>query len=181
MYNLLNMGLAWPMLYIFFGAGAYPGVNLPITVLVGFVPILIIAFLFYYFTVAFPRSGGDYVWVSRIVHPAIGFMESFGIVVFNLSFIGPVSGWMMTYGFGTMFTNLAIATGNPSYLSLAAAAGSANSILLGSFVVLVAIIMAAAFGLKNTFRYQWTTFLVMIVGLAVFLITLDLVAGSLSE
>lgn len=172
MYNLLNMGLAWPMLYVFFAASAYPGVNLPVTVPIAFFPILIIALLYYYFTVAFPRSGGDYVWVSRLVHPAIGFMESFGIVVFNLSFIGPVSGWMMTYGFSTMFTDLAVATGNSGYLSLATAASSQNSILIGSFLVLVAIVMAAAFGLRNTFRYQWVTFLVMIVGLVVFLVTL---------
>jgi amino acid transporter len=175
MYNLLNMGLAWPMLYLFFGASAYPGVNLPVTVLVGFFPILVIALLFYYLTAAFPRTGGDYVWVSRIVHPAIGFMESFGIVVFNLSFIGPVSGWFMTFGFSTMFTDLAIATGNSSYLSLASAAASQSSVLIGSVLVLIAIIMAGAIGLKNTFRYQWATFIIMMVGLAVFLLAF---AGS---
>jgi len=172
MYNLLNMGLAWPMLYIFFAASAYPGANLPITVLVAFFPILVIAFLFYYMTITFPRTGGDYVWVSRIVHPAVGFMESFGIVVFNLSFIGPVSGWIMIYGFGTMFTNLSVATGNPAYLTLAGIATSPNVVLLGSLVVLAAIILAGAFGLRNTFRYQWVTFIVMVVGLAAFLIAL---------
>jgi len=175
MFNLLNMGLAWPFLYIFFAASAYPGVNLPITVIIGLFPNLIIALLYYYLTVAFPRTGGDYVWVSRLVHPAIGFMESFAVVVFFLSFIGPVSGWFMSFGFSTMFTNLAIATGNPAYLSYASMAASQNWLLVGSLLVLAAIVMAAAFGLKNTFRYQWTTFIVMIIGLSVFLITL---AGS---
>lgn len=170
MYNLLNMGLAWPLLYGFFAAGAYPGVNLPIAVLVALPPNLIIALLFYYLSVAFPRTGGDYVWVSRLVHPAIGFMESFAIVVFFLGFVGPVSGFAMTYGFSTMFTNLAIATGNTGYMALASAVASQNSILIGSLLTLVAIVLGAAFGLKNTFRFQWTFFIIMIAGLAVFLV-----------
>ena len=108
MFNLLNMGLGWPLLYSFFGAGTYPGVNLPLTVLVALVPNFFIALLYYYLSVAMPFSGGDYVWVSRLVHPAIGFMESFAIFVFYLGFIGPVSGFAMTFGLGTMFTNLGV-------------------------------------------------------------------------
>jgi len=36
----------------------------------------------------------------------------------------------------------------------------------------VTIVIAAAFGLRNTFRYQWATFLVMAIGLATFLMAL---------
>ncbi len=169
MFNLLNMGTPWPLLYIFFAGAAYPGVNTPITVLIGLVPNLIIALLYYYLTVAFPRTGGDYVWVSRLVHPAVGFMESFALVVFFLSFIGPVSGWLMTFGLATIYNNLAVVTGNAAYSSLAATLASQNSILVGSLFVLLVVILAAAFGLRNTFRYQWITFVLILVGLAVFL------------
>ncbi len=172
MFNLLNMGMPWPLLYIFFAGSAYQGVNTPITVLIGLPANLLIALLYYYLTVAFPRTGGDYVWVSRLVHPAIGFMESFAVVVFFLSFIGPVSGWLMTYGFSTMFYNLAVATGDKGYLALAGFAASQNVVLVGSLVVLAAIVLAAAFGLKKSFRYQWATFVILAVGMAVFLVVL---------
>lgn len=170
MFNLLNMGLAWPLLYIFFAGAVYQGINTPITVLIGLPGNLIIAVLFYYLTVAFPRTGGDYVWVSRLVHPAIGFMESFAVVVFFLGFIGPVSGWFVTYGLAGILNNLGVATKNASYFSLATTLANSNSILVGSLVVLAAIILAAVFGTKASFRYQWGTFILMFVGIVTFLV-----------
>jgi amino acid transporter len=172
MFNLLNMGLPWPLLYIFFAGSTYVGIDTPLTVILAFAPNLLIAGLFYYMTSAFPRTGGDYVWVSRIIHPAVGFMESFGVVVFFLSFIGPVSGWLMIYGLGTMLLNLSVATGNASYATLASSVTSTNSVLIGSLLVLIIIIFAAAVGVKNTFRYTWVTFIVVAIGLAVFLLAL---------
>jgi amino acid transporter len=169
MFNLLNMGLPWPLLYIYFAGAAYQGVDTPVTVLIALAPNLVIAVLYFYMTSAFPRTGGDYVWVSRILHPSIGFMESFGVVVFFLSFIGPVSGWLMTYGLGTMLVNLSVVTGNSGYLTLANEVSAQNSVLLGSLIVLVIVVMAAAVGIKNTFRYQWVTFIAVLAGLAVFL------------
>ncbi|MGA3109942.1 MAG: APC family permease [Candidatus Bathyarchaeia archaeon] len=172
MFNLLNMGLGWPLLYSFFGASVYAGVNLPLAVLVGLVPNFFIALLYYYLSVAMPRSGGDYVWVSRLVHPAVGFMESFAIFVFYLGFIGPVSGFAMTFGLGTMFTNLSIITGNTAYAALASAVASQNSILIGSLLILVVLIGTAVFGLKSSFKLQWATFVLMVLGVVVFLVAL---------
>ena len=172
MFNLLNMGLPWPLLYIYFAGATYQGIDTPLTVILAFAPNLLIAGLYYYMTSAFPRTGGDYVWVSRIIHPAVGFMESFGVVVFFLSFIGPVSGWLMTYGLGTMLVNLSIATGHTGYLTLANDVTSTNSVLLGSLMVLVIVVLAAAVGIKNTFRYTWVTFIVVVAGLTVFLVAL---------
>ena len=178
MFNLLNMGLAWPLLYIFFAGAAYQGINTPITVLIGLPGNLLIALLFYYLTTAFPRTGGDYVWVSRLVHPAIGFMESFAVVVFFLGFIGPVSGWFMTYGLAGILNNLGVATKNASYFSLATSLATSNSILIGSLVVLAAIVLAAVFGTKASFRYQWATFILMFVGIVTFLIVVGTTSPS---
>ncbi|MDA4130815.1 MAG: APC family permease [Thaumarchaeota archaeon] len=177
MFNLLNMGLAWPLLYIFFAGLAYQGINTPITVLIGLPGNLVIALLFYYLTTAFPRTGGDYVWVSRLVHPAIGFMESFAVVVFFLGFIGPVAGWFVTFGLAGIFNNLGVATGNTSYFSLATSLSSTNSVLVGSLVVLAAIVLGAVFGTKISFRYQWATFILMFVGIVTFLV----VVGTTSQ
>lgn len=172
MYNLLDMGLAWPLVYMFFASSGYPGANLPITVLVGFFPNLIIALLFYYLSVAMPRTGGDYVWCSRLVHPAIGFMESFAVVAFWLSYSGPVDGFLVPYGIGSMFTNLAVATGNPGYLNLATMFSGQMPLLIGSLVVVATVILVAGFGLRNAFKFQWATFILTVIGVAIFLIVL---------
>jgi amino acid transporter len=172
MYNVLNMGTPWPFLYIFFAGAAYPGVNTPLTVLIGLLPNLLIALLYYYMTVAFPRTGGDYVWVSRLLHPSIGFMESWALVIFFLSFFGPVSGWFLTYGLSTMYVNLAVVTGNQAYLATATALSSQYALLIGSLAVVAVTMIAGAVGLKNTFRFQWATFIIIMIGIAIFLIAL---------
>lgn len=65
--NILAMGVSYFMVFAFFASLLYPGVNLPYTVLVTLVPCVVVATIYYLFTVSMPRTGGDYVWVSRVV------------------------------------------------------------------------------------------------------------------
>lgn len=172
MFNVLCMGIAWAFIYIFFAAAAYPGADLPMSMLLGLPPNLVIALLYYYLSVALPRTGGDYVWCTRLVHPAIGFMQSFAVVLFWLSYSGPVDAFLNSYGISGIFTNLSIATGNTDYLKLAAIINSPTSVLIGSLGVVVVVTLFAAFGLRNTFRFQWATFIAMSIGVAAFAIAL---------
>ena len=119
MFNLLNMGIPWTFLYLFFAALLFPGVNLPLTVLLGFPLVVVTALTYYFLTSIMPRTGGDFVWVGRIIHPSIGFMNNFALAIFFLAFMGPVSGWLFQYGIGTILLNLTADTGNAFYANLA--------------------------------------------------------------
>jgi APA family basic amino acid/polyamine antiporter len=89
---------------LFFNVAAFVGVGLtlyPIFYSLGFVPIwkfagiseyawaaivagifcAILAMIFASLTSVMPRSGGDYVFTSRIVHPFVGWMESWTLVI----------------------------------------------------------------------------------------------------
>src|SRR5438067_9183381 len=95
---------------LFFNVAAFVGVGLtlyPIFYSLGFVPIwkfggtseyawaavvagifvAILALIFASLTSVMPRSGGDYVFTSRIVHPFLGWMESWTLVIASVLII----------------------------------------------------------------------------------------------
>src|ERR1700722_6021221 len=48
---------------------------------------VLLAMIFSSLTSVMPRSGGDYVFTSRIIHPALGWMESFTLVIASVLII----------------------------------------------------------------------------------------------
>jgi len=95
---------------LFFNVAAFVGVGLtlyPIFYSLGFVPVwkfggiseyawaaivagvfcAILALIFASLTSVMPRSGGDYVFTSRIVHPFLGWMESWTLVIASILII----------------------------------------------------------------------------------------------
>src|SRR5207247_1521012 len=63
-YNLSNMALPLGVILMFFGASIYQGVNYPLAIVIALPGVLVMGLIYYLFSVAFPRTGGDYVWVS---------------------------------------------------------------------------------------------------------------------
>jgi basic amino acid/polyamine antiporter, APA family len=95
---------------LFFNVAAFVGVGLtlyPIFYSLGFVPVwkfggiseyawaaivagifcTILALIFASLTSVMPRSGGDYVFTSRIVHPFVGWLESWSLVIASILII----------------------------------------------------------------------------------------------
>jgi APA family basic amino acid/polyamine antiporter len=54
----------------------FPGVNMIWSFAIAAVMALFFGLVYVFLTQIMPRSGGDYVWVSRILHPSVGFAVS---------------------------------------------------------------------------------------------------------
>jgi amino acid transporter len=93
-YNVLTMGLIFPWTYLW-GPFAAPGANIALGIAIAMVAQLFIAGAYVWLASAMPRSGGDYVFQSRIFSGPIGFISVFsGFVVWILQWVA-LSGWLM--------------------------------------------------------------------------------------
>src|SRR5260370_35992308 len=59
----------------------WPNANVLISFLISIPLVFCFGMVCLYFTVAMPRSGGDYVWVSRVLGPGSGFGANLALTV----------------------------------------------------------------------------------------------------
>jgi len=96
--NIVWSGHMWAFIYVVGASVLFPGVDLPITPLIVFPLIVLQIIPFYFFSIAMPRAGGDYIWVSRTLHPILGFSWNFLFAMMQVSFVGIISGWVLDPG-----------------------------------------------------------------------------------
>src|SRR5436190_478519 len=129
--NVMFMAPTAIFVYGIWGAGSYPGINLPVTALLA-IPISLVVGLFYaLYSVAMPRSGGDYIWVSRTMHPTVGFAINFFLFIGLLSVAGAYVPW---------FTQLAL----PPLLYYNGLPGPATTVSTNEFTFVAAIFVSLA-------------------------------------
>src|SRR4029077_15382934 len=113
-YNILTMGLIFPWTYLW-APGALPGGHLVWGSILAMILEIPIALAYVWLSTALPRSGGDYVFQSRVFGGGVGFslvMSGFLILIPQW---GALSGWLLSYlGFASLFLGLGGTTGSPS-------------------------------------------------------------------
>ncbi len=105
-YNILTMGLIFPWTYLW-APGALPGGKLVWGILLAMVIEIPIALVYVWLSTALPRSGGDYVFQSRVFGGGVAFtVVMSGYVIWILQWVA-LSGWLLSYlGFAPLFLGL---------------------------------------------------------------------------
>jgi amino acid transporter len=100
--NFVSIGLMAVLVFLF-STAFYPGANLYVTSLLTLAIVLPTSLVFAFFAAAMPRSGGDYVYVSRVLHPGLGMMSSFNNTIWWGIYGGVPSAFFALYGLGPFF------------------------------------------------------------------------------
>src|SRR5918912_796086 len=136
----------------------WPGANMVVSFLIATPLVFCTGLVYLYFTVAMPRSGGDYVWVSRALHPLLGFLVNVSLTFVFLTWVA--------FNFTTM-----MGTFIPS---LGYVAGYTWSLTQGQ-QLLIATVLTLAFGalmvagVKRVARYMAALFVIVWIGMALWL------------
>lgn len=153
-YNVLTMGLIFPWTYLW-APGALPGGKLVWGILLAMIIEIPIAFVYVWLSTALPRSGGDYVFQSRVFGGGVAFtVVMSGYVIWILQWVA-LSGWLLSYlGFAPLFLGLGATTGSAAMANLGLWFTSSTGIIITSILnALVAMIILIS-GFKNYVRFQ---------------------------
>lgn len=118
-YNLgvVSIGLGvGSMLY--YGPAFYPQGNLIWGCVIAGIAMAMISFGFITWTVTLPRSGGIYVFGSRILPPSLALTMSLVEITAWLFYCAIAAYWMVTLALAPMFAGLELLTGNETYLAI---------------------------------------------------------------
>jgi amino acid transporter len=167
-----NIGIVLA-LTVLTGASLFPGSNMALAVILGMILCVFNGLTYGLMSVAMPRSGGEFVWLSYTVHPLVGFATNWGLVIVFCFAYGMYAGMTANFGFAATFASLGVTMNLPWLVGWATTVATPNWVFgLGTLFILISIVIFIL-GPKAIRTFLWVVFVPSMLGtiasLAVFL------------
>jgi amino acid transporter len=179
LFNVLptvpGVGLAISVFFVF---GVFPGVHILSAYWLTGLIALAIALPFAFLGTAFPRSGGDYILVSRSIGPPFGLASSFSLLIAAVMATAFVAVTFAKFGIVPAIQTIGFISGSKSWLNTAATLSSKGYTVLFSLIMLAIAFFLAGIRLRTAMRFQNWSFAIAGVGLLAGLITMLAVSRS---
>jgi APA family basic amino acid/polyamine antiporter len=160
---------------------AFPGASIQGSVLISALFALPPVLLYAFFAAAMPRTGGDFIYVGRVLHPVLGFMANWNMTLWVVFFQAIQGGWIVGTGFSGMFYALGLSSHNQTLVNWGADLQHDWPRFIGSMIVLALIAFVLSRGYRALMRTTIVLFILMLIGLAVAIVTSFLTtAGDLN-
>jgi APA family basic amino acid/polyamine antiporter len=160
--NFISLGLMAALVFLF-STAFYPGANLYVTAILIFIVVIPTSLVFAFFASAMPRSGADYVYVSRVLHPALGMMSSWNNTVWWFIYGGVPSAFFAQFGLAPFFSTVGQMAGIGWMQDWGVWFASDWGTFIAGTVLIATLVFLFARGLRLYFRVQNTLFLVSLV------------------
>jgi amino acid transporter len=174
----MNLGIGIALLFIW-GPYLLPGGNMYLAVTIC---TLVVAFsTAYVYAVgsgAFPRSGADYVFTSRILGPLWGFLYSVQFIIWGFFWMGFNTWALANLALPQMFTALGVIMGRPDLVAVGSQFTSVWAIIAVSVVCQVLFALLAVYGTRPFFRYMKITLSIALAAIAASIFLLVLRGGE---
>jgi amino acid transporter len=155
---------------------AFPGGDFAWANILAIVPTILFFNLVYAFlSISMPRSGGDYIYMSRLVNPAVGFAMSFTVAMSLAYYAGFGALWASGLAVGTFLGTMGYFTGNAGLIAASAALQNTTNLFIVSTILVVVFGLLVMAPLKNYLRVNNV---LMVVGAVGMVLALGLLATT---
>jgi amino acid transporter len=169
------------IVFIVLAWGAYPGASMELALLLATIGGVAIAACYGLVARVYPRSGADYVFLSRTLHPAVGFTLSFSFAFWSCFYLGVNGALLCQFAVSPLLAGIGVQAHSPALLHVAAWFSGQWGTFLGGTAVLVLMGYLLYRGAGGYFRWQrWATW-VSFVSLAITIVVLILAATGVLD
>lgn len=178
-YNINFVSIGLMMLFVIqLEPAFYPGGDMLVSYLLALAIVLPTSLVFAMLSAAMPRSGGDYIYVSRILGPRLGMMSSWINTIWWFIYGGVPSAFFARYGLGPLFRNVGLMSGNASLVDIGSWFVTPAGTIITGILLIVGLVVVFSLGLGVYFRLQNVLFVVAMLGLGI--TALVLLTGSVA-
>jgi basic amino acid/polyamine antiporter, APA family len=147
----------------------WPHANMLVSFLLATPLVATCGLVYLYFTIIMPRSGGDYVWVSRTLNPFLGFFTNFSLTFVFLTWIA----FNFTYMLSVMGPSVAFVAGwNAGWLT----SPDKTELMVISTILTVVFTGVMILGVRVVAKYMAVLFAIVWIGMIAWLI--DMLIGG---
>jgi len=162
--NCVGLIAAWILnSYVFVS----PGYNIPWLIIVACILSTLNTATYMFFSMAIPRSGGDYHFISRTLHPSLGFMSSVNWALWLPLVLGWAGSQVVPIGLFSLLTTWGAITNNSALIGLANSLLNPNTVFIIGAIVIIAFTTLTILGTRAYFIVQNVAFAFMIATIAI--------------
>jgi APA family basic amino acid/polyamine antiporter len=162
--NFVSLGLMASLVFLL-STAFYPGANLYLTAILTFLFVIPVSLVFAFFSAAMPRSGADYVFVSRTLHPALGMMSSWNNTVWWFLYGGVPSAFFAQFGLAPLFATVGQMAGVGWMVDLGNWFVSDVGTFIAGTALIVFLVWVFSRSMRLYFRLQNAIFFISLVSL----------------
>jgi basic amino acid/polyamine antiporter, APA family len=169
--SFINIGLTL-LFMVLYGPSFHPGSSMMLATILGTVMAVPMAFVNAMLASIYPRSGGEYVYNSRVLSPAVGFATNFNMTVWLLFYVGVSCVLFAQYGLAELFRYVGIRWEAAAFLRCATwIATPEGEFIVGSFTLAV-IILGLVLNTRRMVQIQGWYFVLGLIGVALAILAL---------
>ncbi len=169
-YSFVAPNITQASFYLLWAVTLYPGANMPWAIMF-MLTLIPFAAIYTYFSSSMPRSGGEYIYISRVLYPFLGFIASWTLTIVGLNWQGNNTNYVINWGFGHTFVQLGLIWKSQTLLNLglelARTQGSVLVWICGTLSLMLSFYVIYL-GTKVFMRFVWGAMILTWIMLAVY-------------